>query len=215
MKDLLYKEIRLALHPTIYYFLCFGSLLLIPSWPYFLAFMYLFIAVMNTLIEGKANQDILFTVSLPVRKTDVVRARVCSVAAFEILQLAAAVPFAVLSRVINPHGNAAGMNPNIAFFGFALIMYAIFNAILFPMFYRSAYKPGVPMLVSTLAAMVFVGAVETLVHAVPVLAAHLNPLGAAHPLSQLAALAAGITIFLLATRWGFVRGARNFDAVDL
>jgi len=215
MKDLFYKEIKLALHPTIYFFLCFGALLLIPSWPFFIAFMYFFIAVMNTLMEGKANLDILFTVSLPVRKIDVVRARVYSIAAFEIAQLVAAVPFAVLNRVINPHGNAAGMNPNIAFFGFLFVMYAIFNALLFPMFYKRAYKPGLPILISTLAALVFVGIVETLVHVIPVLAAHMNPVGAAQPLSQLAVLIAGILIFLIATKYAFTMASRNFDKLDL
>jgi ABC-2 type transport system permease protein len=215
MKDLLYKEIKLALHPTFYIFLSFGALLLIPSWPFFIAFMYIIIAVMSTLMEGKANLDILFTVSLPVRKIDVVRAKVYSIAAFEILQIAAAVPFAVLNRLINPHGNVSGMNPNIAFFGFVFIMYAVFNAILFPMFYRKAYKPGMPILISTLAVVLFVGAVETLVHAVPVLDAHLNRVGAAQPVSQLAVLVAGILVFLLATRYAFKRASRNFDKVDL
>jgi ABC-2 type transport system permease protein len=215
MKNLLYKEIKLALNPSVYFFLCFGALLLIPSWPFFIAFMYLFIAVMNTLMEGKANLDILFTVSLPVRKIDVVRARVYAVAAFEFLQIAAAAPFAVLNKVIHPHGNTAGMNPNIAFFGFVFIMYAVFNAILFPMFYRKAYKPGVPVLISTLAALLFVGAVETLVHVIPVLAAHLNPIGAAQVLSQLAVLAAGILVFLLGARIAFVMASRNFEKVDL
>ncbi len=177
--------------------------------------MYMIIAVMNTLMEGKANLDILFTVSLPVRKIDVVRARVYAVAAFELLQIVCAVPFAILNTVINPHGNVAGMNPNIAFFGSVLIMYAIFNVILFPLFYRKAYKPGVPVLVSTLAVLLFAGAVETLVHAVPVLAVHLNPVGAAHLSSQLPVLAVGILVFLLGARVAFTRAARNFEKVDL
>ena len=38
MNNLLYKEFRLGIHPSIYIFLSFGVLLLIPSWPFFIAF---------------------------------------------------------------------------------------------------------------------------------------------------------------------------------
>lgn len=215
MMNLLYKELRLAVHPSTYIFLTFGALLLIPHWPFFIAFGYLFIGFMNTFFNGKANQDIFFTACLPVRKSDTVLARVTSMAAFEIMQLIFAIPFAYLNTLINPTGNGAGMNPNIAFFGFVLIMYAVFNAILIPMFYRTAYKIGIPVLLASLAALLFAGAVEFAVHAVPLLATHVNAFGTGHLVSQLIVLAGGIVIFLLLNFLAYKRGAKNFEKVDL
>ena len=215
MKNLIYKELRLSVHPSVYMFLCFSSFLLIPSWPYFIAFGYIFMGFMNTFFLGRTNQDIFFTTSLPVRKKDVVRARVLSIAMFEVLQVAAAIPFAIMSSMIYPHGNMAGMNPNFAFFGFVLIMYAIFNCVFFPLFYKSAYKVGISVLVGVIASTVFVIAVEFAIRAVPLFAANLNARGAGHLESQLVVLVAGIGIFALATWLASRRAANNFEKVDL
>ncbi|MEI6100603.1 MAG: ABC-2 transporter permease [Eubacteriales bacterium] len=215
MKDLLYKEFKLAVHPSTYLFLCFSSFLLIPSWPYFIAFGYIFMGFMNTFFIGRTNQDIFFTASLPVRKKDVVRARILSIAIFEMLQVAAAIPFAILNTMIYPQGNMAGMNTNFAFFGFALIMYAIFNGIFFPMFYKSAYKVGIPILVGVIASSVFAVAVEFGVHTVPFLITNLNAKGAGHLESQLPVLAAGIVLFCLSTWLSCRKAESNFEKVDL
>ena len=42
MKNLLYKEFRLAINPLFYLILLCGALLLIPKWIFFLALMYFF-----------------------------------------------------------------------------------------------------------------------------------------------------------------------------
>ena len=150
MKNLLYKEFRLALHPSFYIFFLFGVLLLIPNWPFFIAFGYLFLAFMNMFFIARANQDIFFTASLPVRKKDMVRARVLTLALMELLQIVVAIPFAVLHNRLYLQENLAGMNVNIAFFGLVLIMYAVFNLVFLPMFYRNAYRAGLSMVVAVL-----------------------------------------------------------------
>lgn len=215
MNNLLYKELRLAMHPTVFIFLSFGILLLIPSWPYFIAFGYLFLAVLLTFMNDRTNHDTFFTASLPVPKRDVVHARVFAMAAAEVLQIIAAVPFAYLNTLISPHGNLAGMNPNIAFFGFVFVMYAVFNAVFFPMFYKTAHKVGIPILAGMLASVLFVGAVESLVNTVQFLRANVNTVGADHLGSQLIVLFAGILLFFLALRFAYRRAAGNFEKTDL
>ncbi len=215
MKNLLYKEFKLAVHPSMFIFLLCGSFLLIPSWPYFIAFGYLFIGFMNTFFLDRANRDVFFTACLPVRKIDTVRAKVCVIAAFELLQVVVAVPFAFLNSRINPHGNAAGMNPNVAFFGCVLMMYAVFNAAFIPKHYKTAYKIGGPMLWGILAVLAFDGAVEFAVHAVPWLNMNMNAFGAARLPNQLLVLTAGIILFALATWLAAKKASRNFEKVDL
>ena len=61
MKNLLYKEFHLLIHPLFYLVLLFGALLLIPEWVYFVAVMYFFfIALPNIFSIGKAQNDIGF-----------------------------------------------------------------------------------------------------------------------------------------------------------
>ena len=217
MRDLLYKEFRLGIHPTMFFFMCFGVLLLIPSWPFFIAFGYIFIAFMNIYIMGRSNDDIFFTACLPVRKSDTVKARVYSSVVFELIQLILAVPFALINtRYISPQGNMAGMNLNFAFFGCVFIMYGLFNVILIPGFYKTAYKVGVPMLLGSAAAIVFAGAVETAVHLVPALSETVNAFGTGHLGIQLPVLAAGIVIFLRPDLDRLQeRPPKTFDKVDL
>ena len=40
MSELLYKELRLAAHPSLYVFMCMGALLLIPAYPYSVVFFF-------------------------------------------------------------------------------------------------------------------------------------------------------------------------------
>jgi hypothetical protein len=215
MKDLLYKEFKLAVHPSIYMFLCFGALLLIPSWPFFIAFGYIFMGLMNTFFVGRANQDLFFTASLPVRKRDVVFSRVLSTVICEIAMIIAAIPFAILHNLIFMQDNGVGMNLNISFFGFVLVMYAVFNGVFFPLFYKNGYKAGIPILLGIILSSVFAVAVEFAVHAVPELSANVNALGTAHLEYQMPVLAAGIVIYMLVTWLAGRRAGRNFEKVDL
>ena len=214
MKDLLYKEFKLWWHPAWFLFLLFGSFLLIPSWPYFIAFWYIFFAFNVVFIAERSNHDVFFTVSLPVRKRDVVRARVCFVAFIELLQIIVAIPFAVINNAVYLQGNQAGMNTNFAFFGLIFIMYAVFNLIFLPGFYKTAYKAA-PMIWAILSVIVYAVAVDVAVVFIPVLRTNLDGLGASHFASQLPVLIAGIVLFALLTLLAYRISANRFEKVDL
>ena len=68
MKNLLYKEFRLSVQPPAYFLVLLAGLLLIPQYPYFIAFMYVFITIPIIFTVCKEHKDIYFTVLLPVRK---------------------------------------------------------------------------------------------------------------------------------------------------
>ena len=69
------QEFKLVIHPLYHLIPLFGALLLIPNWVYFVALMYfLFIAIPNIFVNAKAQNDTGFSVLLPVRKSDVVKA---------------------------------------------------------------------------------------------------------------------------------------------
>jgi len=216
MRDIFYKEFKLFWNPFIYLLLLFGTFLLIPHWPYFIAFGYIiWIGFVTAFFIGRSNHDVFFTVSLPVRKKDIVLARVCSVAILELLQILVAIPFAILYEVFYHHSNTAGMNPNFAFFGSLFIMYSIFNIIFFPGFYKTAYNVGKPMLFAVIASSFFAIAANVVVMLAPVLNTNLNGLGATNFACQFPVLLAGIAIFVLLTWLSYRISADRFEKVDL
>lgn len=214
MKDLLYKEFKLALHPTVLIFPFLGALLLVPSYPYFIAFIYIFIAFANIFMMGRANQDILFSVSLPVRKRDTVKARFTTFIIIELIQVLVAIPFALLSARLNPQGNMVGIDANYAFFGLLLIMYAIFNAIFLIKFYKTGYKIAMGMFLACAAVTIYIVAIEIAVHIIEPIRLTFDTVSG-HMTEQLIVLFGGILIFALSNVISYKIAARSFEKVDL
>ena len=217
MKDLLYKEFRLAKHPTMYMFLFFGVMLLIPSYPYYVAFFYTCLAVFFVFLTGRENKDVYYTVSLPVRKSDIVRARTAMVAVFQLGSLLVAAPFAILSMAINPNpaGNPVGIEPNVAFFGLVLLMFALFNAIFFPFFYKTAENVGRAFLFGSMAIFFFIIFAEAPLYIFPQAKAYLDVTDAASQVRQLPVLAAGLVVYAVSMFLTCRRSIRLFEKVDL
>lgn len=217
MKALLLKEIKLAMHPTTYLFMAIGMLLLIPSYPYYVAFVYTCLGIFFIFISARENKDTFFTASLPVRKSDVVKSRLLVVVIIELLQLAIGIPFAIIGIQINPNpaGNIAGIEANMAFFGLVLIMYALFNAIFLPLFYKTVVKVGIPLLFAGIAVTIYVVAVEVAVQLIPFLKTHLDTTDPTMMPYQFLVLLAGMLIFALSTVLTFRKSAANFEKVDL
>lgn len=217
IKDLLYKEFKLAMHPTVYIFLGMGAMLLIPSYPYYVAFIYTCLAIFFIFLSGRENKDVLFTVALPVNKRDTVKARCYSIAMIEVTQMIVSIPFAIIGHKINPNplGNLVGIEANVAFYGFVCIMFALFNAIYIPKFYKTAYNAGVPLLVAGIAITVYIVAVEVAVQKVPFLKSHLDTFASKMMARQLTVLIGGMVIFGLCLVLAYRKAARNFEKIDL
>ncbi len=215
MKNLIYKELKLSVHPTCYLFLPLAAMLLIPSYPYYVAFFYQTLGVFFIFLNGNVTNDIFFTVLLPIRKRDAVKARFYTVILFELLQVIVSIPFAILRYRILPIENPAGMEANIAFFGLVLMMFGIFNITFLPMFYRTAYKPGTPYLVSCIAMTVFVGLSEALINIIPTWKSALDTANAAYFPQQSLVFIVGILLFALLTAVAYGRSVQHFEKLDL
>lgn len=217
MKALLYKELKLALHPTTYLFMAIGAMLMIPSYPYYVAFVYTCLSIFFIFLSARENKDIFYTASLPVRKSDVVKSRVLTVAIVELLQLTIGIPFAIIGMRINPNatGNQAGIEANLAFFGLVLIMFALFNSIFLPLFYKTSTKLSAPLIFASIAVTVYVVTAEVAVQMIPFLKTHLDTTDPAMAVYQLPVLIAGVLIFALSLWLSYRSSAANFEKVDL
>ncbi len=215
MKNLLYKEFKLSVQPLNYLFLATAAMLLIPSYPYEVAFFYQTMGIFFIFMLGNTNNDLFFTALLPVRKRDTVRARFVTVIILELLQMVASIPFALLKSRLNIAPNMAGVEANLALFGVAFVMYGVFNLIFLPMFYKTGYKAGMPFLVSGLVMGLVVVVTEVAINLVPGWKIALDSIEPAYLPQRLLALAGGLMIFVVLTLLAYKLSVRRFERLDL
>lgn len=214
MKSLLYKEFRLVAHPMLYITLAFGAMLLIPAYPFYVIFFYGCLGLFFCFINGRENKDAFFTATLPIQKRDVVKARCLFAVAAQLAQILLSIPFVVLRGAVGLGANDAGIEANPAFFGFVLIMFAIFNAVFFISFYKTAYKAGTAFLLAIIPLCIFVAAAESIIH-VPALSGYLDTSAPEMMIRQIPVLLLGILVYAGGMLLTYRCAAKRFEAVDL
>ena len=103
MKALIYKELKLAMHPICYVFIvAFPFMILIPSYPIAIGFIYVLTCYPILFLganKGQQSNDLLYSTLLPVRKKDIVLARIFTVILMQlgfILVMSALYPLAMI-----------------------------------------------------------------------------------------------------------------------
>lgn len=211
MKALLYKQLKLAAHPMTFLFPLLSFLLLVPSYPYTIAFFYTALGIFFMYQNMREQRDADYCALLPIRKGDTVKAAITFSAGVELVSLLIAVPAAILSQRINPiGGNGAGIDANAALLGVGFLLYAVFNLVFFPSFYRSGYKVGLAFLKSCIV-MLFVVALDVAGPHIPGFAV----LDGDFRAEQIPLLAAGAAVYVLATLIACRISAARYEKVDL
>lgn len=146
MNALLNKELRLCLHPTVFIYLALVLMLLIPSYPYLVACFFLCNAIFFVFQSSRENGDSLYTAMLPVSKAQAVRARCLLVVLLQAIELLLMAGMCAFALVAMDGANAGGTDHSLSLLAFALILFAIFNLIFLPSFYRTGYKAGAAFL---------------------------------------------------------------------
>jgi len=160
MKALLYKEFKLAMHPICYIFIAiFPFMVLIPSYPLAIGFIYVLTCYPILFLganKGQQSNDLLYSTLLPIRKKDIVLARIMTVAIMQfafIAIMSALVPLTMyLQTIIKADDGSLFTNPGISINGYvsllgiALVGFSIADLIFFPIY----YKNGKSIVMSTL-----------------------------------------------------------------
>jgi hypothetical protein len=164
MKALLSKEFKLCLHPTVFIYLAMVLMLLIPSYPYLVACFFLCNAVFFIFQNARENGDPLYTAMLPVSKAQAVRARCLFVVMLQIIELLLMVGMCAFGLVAMDleAGNAGGTDLSLSLLAFALILFAIFNLIFLPSYYKTGYKAGSAFLKGAIGVWIWLMLVEGL-----------------------------------------------------
>ena len=215
MGKLIKKEITLCMHPTVPIMLLLSAMVFIPSYPYSVIFFYVAMSIFFTCLTGRENNDIAYSVMLPVPKRDVVKARFAFAVLAELTQIVLMIPLVILKNSAAAGINEAGLDANTALFGLAFIDYAIFNAVFFSGYYKNVKKVGASFVRASVAVFLFVAVEVTSTYAVPFVRDVLDTPDPQYTAQKLVFLALGAVIFALGTFLTYKRSARSFETQDI
>lgn len=131
----------------------------------------------------------------------------------QMTQIIISLPFAFLRVHILPEGNVAGIEANVAYYGFRFMIYAIFNVIFLTKFFKTAYKVGKAFLIAIIPATIAVFVMEMIIHFPKF--QWLDSLELEVMLHQLPILVIGIIIYIVAMFFAYKISASRFERVDL
>lgn len=217
MKVLLNKEIKLASSVITWLFLAFAAMTMIPGYPILVGAFFLCLGIFQSFQSWRENNDILYTALLPVKKTDVVKAKFGFVVLVQLLFFAIAFVLTMLRITVMKNSsvyvNNVMTNANQAYLGYVLLVFALFNAVFICGFFRTAYKFAKPFVASAAAVFILIAITEAL-HHIPGLE-FLNGTDTAKDIRMWLILIACAAIFALVTALSIRRSMRLFDKIDL
>ena len=173
MKALIYKEMRLSMHPICYIFIAlFPLMILIPSYPLGIGFIYVLTCYPILFLganKGQQSNDLLYSTLLPVRKKDIVMARIFTVIFMQIAFILVMTALYPVARIINNAIAKSAENPSeymipglgldsyVLLVAIALIGYAIADIIFFPIYYKHGKSIVMSTLFTILGFVVYIG----------------------------------------------------------
>jgi len=168
MKNLLYKELRLATPLITFCFLGFTVMTFIPGYPILCGAFFVCFGLFQSYQLGREDHDILYTVLLPVKKADVVKAKygmavALEMAAFGLFTLFTAIRMIFLAENEVYRANAL-MGANGVFLAFVLLIFGAFNVIFIGGFFKTAHAYGKPFVLFVIANFGLIALAETLHH---------------------------------------------------
>ena len=226
MKALIYKELKLAMHPICYLFIVlFPFMILIPSYPLGIGFIYVLTCYPILFLganKGQQSNDLLYSTLLPVRKKDIVMARILTVIFMQIafiLIMTALYPVAII--INNAVAQSAkepseymipglGLDSYVLLVAIALIGYAIADIIFFPIYYKHGKSIVMSTLFTILGFVVYIGVFTIGLPFIP----GLDILNNLHLGIQFAILAAAILISFALHIIVYKVSAKRLEKVD-
>lgn len=216
MNRLLTKELKLFSAPLTYFFLAFSLMTLIPGYPILMGSFFVCFGIFQSFQLGRETNDVLYTVLLPIKKSDAVKARfefvvLIELMGFVLMAILTAVRMTVLSGAA-PYVQNPLMSANPVYLAFVLIIYAAFNLIFVRQFYKTAYKIGKPFIIFIVAALIITGIAEAL-HYLPGLS-FLNAVSGEGMTTNYLILAAAAVVYALVTYLAYKASCYSFESVD-
>ena len=226
MRNLLYKEFKLCTTPTVFIFMAFVLMLLIPNYMYLIPAFFLCNAIFQAFQQGDTNNDLSFTMLLPVSKKQAVLAKYLYAAIIQLAMLLLYIPMILLNNAVIPQPNEM-LDACPTLLGGVLTVFALFNLIFFPTYYKRGCKPGKGFLIATIVIFVWIFTFEGFFIVSKAFADQVwifnwiqnnidcIPANSASMTAQLTAILIGLIIYALLTFISFKKSVSNLDKVNL
>ena len=216
MKKLLYKEMKLSANPLTYWFIIFSAMTMIPRYPILVGSFFICLGIFHTYQQIREYDDVTYTVMLPVKKRDIVTAKYLFVlfielTAFILCTLLTIIRMKILGTAV-PYATNQLMNANMAYLGYTMIVFAVFNSIFLAGFFKTTYKIGKPFFIFCVVSFIIIIMGEIL-HHIPDLESLNNPSNLSVP--QAVIFAIGVVVFMLCTWLSYQKAVKDFESIDL
>lgn len=211
---LVIKDLTLVFHPMSIVILALAILVIVPNWPYAVILLYGCLCPYFNAQNAREQRDLDYAAVLPVSRHDMVVARVAATMLVEGVCVGLMFGFSLLRPIIGTSDMFVGMPPNVAFLGFALATFALFDLVFFPLQYQDPSKVGIPLVVASVPTLLFMIGFEVAPYVSPVFSDLFAQSGFANMGAQLGALVVGVIIFLLGHVLTTVLAAQAFERVD-
>ena len=216
MKKLFYKEMKLSANPLTYLFIAFSAMTMIPSYPILVGSFFICLGIFHTYQQIREYDDVTYTVMLPVKKRDIVTAKYLFVlfielTAFILCTLLTIIRMKILGTAV-PYATNQLMNANMAYLGYTMIVFAVFNSIFLAGFFKTTYKIGKPFFIFCVVSFIIIIMGEIL-HHIPDLESLNNPSNLSVP--QVVIFAIGVVVFMLCTWLSYQKAVKDFEGIDL
>ena len=212
---LLMKEWKLCMHPTGYIMLLCAALILVPGYPYGVSCFYMGLAIYFICLTARENHDAAYTLTLPVTRREAVKARILFCTALEVADLLLMGVFILIKKAIGDTPNPAGLDAGLALIGEGMIIFALFNMIFFPMYYRDINKPGKAFMFA--AAAVFLWIIMEVVgsYTIPFVRDVLDQPDPRNMSDKALFTFGGLALFIAGTARSIQASAKRFEEQDL
>ena len=216
MKKLFYKEMKLSANPLTYLFIAFSAMTMIPRYPILVGSFFICLGIFHTYQQIREYDDVTYTVMLPVKKRDIVTAKYLFVlfielTAFILCTLLTIIRMKILGTAV-PYATNQLMNANMAYLGYTMIVFAVFNSIFLAGFFKTTYKIGKPFFIFCVVSFIIIIMGEIL-HHIPDLESLNNPSNLSMP--QAVIFAIGVVVFMLCTWLSYQKAVKDFEGIDL
>jgi len=147
---LLMKEWKLCMHPFAYVAPLLSLLVLVPGYPYGVCCFYTALGIFFICLTARENHDAAYTLTLPVTRAEAVHGRILLCAFLETTQILFMGLFVLVRKAVADQPNPAGLDAGLALIGEGFLLYALFNSVFFPLYYKDIQKPGKAFLLGTI-----------------------------------------------------------------
>ena len=216
MKKLFYKEMKLSANPLTYWFIAFSAMTMIPRYPILLGSFFICLGIFHTYQQIREYDDVTYTVMLPVKKRDIVTAKYLFVlfielTAFILCTLLTIIRMKILGTAV-PYATNQLMNANMAYLGYTMIVFAVFNSIFLAGFFKTTYKIGKPFIIFCVVSFIII-IIGEILHHIPDLESLNNPSNLSMP--QAVIFAIGVVVFMPCTWLSYQKAVKDFEGIDL